>query len=70
MKRSCRDCLFCDCCDGTALCEHYAPVDETETTPAEKEENRTKRRAFEKEWRRYAARDDDDAYVLFMIDKT
>lgn len=70
MKRSCRDCLFCDCCDGESLCEYYAPIDENEETPEEHIEEKRDRREYYNAWVVYAARDDDENLAHIKQNKT
>lgn len=70
MKRSCRGCLFYDCCDEKVMCKHYAPIDENEETPEEHIEEKENRRAYYNAWIEYAARDGDDCFRPAKHNKT
>lgn len=60
MTRSCATCLFADQCADKKPCVYYTPADKDSEDRMIEEEHEMERRKFNKEWRLYEKRDDDD----------
>lgn len=60
MKRSCATCCFADKCADKKPCSFYTPLDKDSEDLMIEEEHEKERREFDKEWRLYEKRDDDE----------
>lgn len=60
MRRTCATCLFADKCAEKKPCVHYTPADKDSEDLMIEEEHERERREFDKEWRLYEGRDDND----------
>lgn len=55
MAKSCRLCLYSDCCDGKSVCKHYCPVELDDNDIQEYVEERYNE--FYEEWLEYIRED-------------